>query len=73
MILTVGMKVKPRVPGSVVRYPNDPQRRLRDEGDEVPETGDDSLYWHRLILSGDIVRLDAAPTGREPVTPVITR
>jgi len=66
------MKVKPTIPGAVIRYPNDPRRRLPDEGDEVPETGPDSLHWHRLILSKDIERV-REPTGLEPVTPLTTR
>lgn len=68
------MKVRPTIPGSVIRYPSDPQkhRRLSEEGDEVPETGEDGLHWHRLIRSGDVTRIDA-PTGREPVAPLTTR
>ena len=69
------MKVRPTVPGSVIRFPRDlrKDRQLADEGEEVPETGDDGLYWHRLIRSGDVTRIDAAPTGREPTTPLTTR
>jgi len=67
------MRVKPAVPGAVIRFPNNPQRRLRDEGEEVPEGGPDSLHWHRLILGGDVVRVDSEPTGREPLTPITTR
>lgn len=67
------MKVKPAIPGTVIRYPNDPRRRLPDEGDEVPETGPDSLHWNRLLRTQEIVRVADAPTGHEPVAPLTTR
>jgi len=68
------MKVKPAVPGSVVRFPRDRNRVLKDEGEDVP---DGDLYWHRRIRDGSIERVDTdadvTPTGREPVSPLTTR
>lgn len=36
---------------------------------EVPETA----YWIRRVMEGDIARVDAEPTGSEPVAPLTTR
>jgi hypothetical protein len=63
------MKVKPAVPGSVVRFPSSRDRILKDEGEDVP----DENYWHRRLRDGSVVLVDGAPTGREPVTPLTTR
>jgi len=63
------MKVKPTVPGSVVRFPRDKDRVLKDEGEDVP---DDEMYWHRRLLDRSIVRVDG-PTGLEPVAPLTVR
>lgn len=67
------MKVKPVIPGAVIRYPNNPHRRLSDEGDEVPETGPDSLHWHRLLRTQEIERVVDAPADHQPVTPPAAR
>jgi len=63
------MKVKPVDPSAVIRFPNDPKRLLRAEGEDVPD-GDN--YWTRRVLDGSVKRVDE-PTGREPVTPLTTR
>lgn len=65
------MKVKPRIPGAVIRDPNT-KRPLPPEGADVPETS----YWIRRLgdgVTGDVVLVDHPPTGREPVTPLTTR
>lgn len=62
------MKVKPAVPGAVIRDP-ETMRLLPEEGAEVPENN----FWIRRLRGGDVVRIDAEPTGREPVTPLTTR
>lgn len=36
---------------------------------EVPETN----FWMRRVMSGEVTRVDAAPRGNEPVTPLTTR
>ncbi len=61
------MKVKPVIPGAVIRDP-DTRRPLPAEGGEVPE----SNFWVRRLLAGEVVRIDE-PTGLEPVTPLTTR
>jgi hypothetical protein len=63
------MKVKPAVSGSVVRFPYDPKRALKDEGEDVP---DDDTYWNRWLRDGSVVRV-GAPTGNEPIAPLSTR
>lgn len=62
------MKVKPAVPGAVIPRPGH-STPLPAEGAEVP----DDHFWNRLLLFGDVVRIDDKPTGREPVTPLTTR
>lgn len=36
---------------------------------DVPENS----YWMRRVLAGEVVRVDTAPTGREPIAPLTTR
>lgn len=78
------MKVKPAVPGAIIR---DPQTRLPlpAEGGEVP----DNSFWRRRLRAGEVVVLEEevrieegpfddertgeVPTGREPLAPLITR
>lgn len=69
------MRIKPAVPGSVIRFPSDPRRRLPDEGCEMPAAGVDLEHFHRLLLTRELVPADgdATPTGREPTTPLTTR
>lgn len=70
------MRVKPAVPGAVIRFPSDPRRRVPDEGCEMPVSGMDLEHFQRLLLTKEIevVRADAAgPTGRESTTPLTTR
>jgi hypothetical protein len=43
--------VKPARPGLVVRFPNDPQVVLGEDGGIVPPSG----YWRRRIGDGDVV------------------
>lgn len=63
------MKVKPAVPGSIIRDPHT-RRPLPDEGADVPETS----FWHRRLRDGDVVRITAGPpSGMEPVAPLTTR
>ncbi len=64
------MKVKPAVPGTVIRYPGDPKRRLPDEGAEVP---DGEVYWTRRLRDGSVVRVDIAPNPAAPIAPLTTR
>ena len=67
------MRIKPAVPGAVIRFPSDPQRRVPDEGCEMPPSGMDAEHFQRLLLTREIIPADAAPTGREPTTPLTTR
>ncbi len=49
----------------LVRKPN--RQFLSPEGEEV---ADDDLYWHKLVLDGDVVSADAIaaePVKAEPV------
>lgn len=63
------MKVKPAIPGTIVRDP-DTKRALPDEGDDVPDTS----YWLRRLRDGDVVRIDAQPRPElDPVMPLATR
>lgn len=67
------MIVRPTDPSALLRYPNDPKRVLPREGANVP---DDSVYWHRRLIAGEIeiVRSDDhPPTGRESIAPLTTR
>lgn len=52
------MKAKPTNPGEVVRFPGDPRRILRLEGEDVP---DDDLYWTRRLLDRSITRIVEEP------------
>ena len=71
------MRIKPAVPGAVIRFPSDPRRRVPDEGCEMPASGADAEHFRRLLLTRELeVAVDdavAAPTGREPTTPLTTR
>lgn len=71
------MRVKPAVPGAVIRFPSDPRRRVPDEGCEMPVSGVDAEHFQRLLLTKELVQADdigsAPPTGREPTTPLTTR
>ena len=65
------MKVKPAIPGQVIRDPAS-KLPLPAEGAEVPES---SQYWQRRLFFRDVVRVDESPmpTGLEPVAPLTTR
>lgn len=69
------MRIKPAVPGAVIRFPSDPKRRVPDEGCEMPASGVDAEHFQRLLLTKELVAdtADVAPTGREPTTPLTTR
>lgn len=70
------MRIKPAVPGAVIRFPSDPNRRVPDEGCDMPAAGVDLEHFNRLLRTKEleVVRDDtAAPTGREPTTPLTTR
>lgn len=69
----MGMKVKPTIPGAVIRFPSDPRRRVPDEGCEMPVSGPDAEHFNRLIRTGELSCIEAAPTGREPTAPLTTR
>lgn len=64
------MRVKPAAKGAIIRDPHT-KRPLPAEGADVPENS----FWIRRLTAGEVVRVDdpAAPTGREPVAPLITR
>lgn len=62
------MRVKPAIPGAIVRDPHS-KRQLPAEGGDVP----DSSFWIRRLRAGDVV-IVAEPTPRTaPVTPLMTR
>lgn len=73
------MRVKPSRPDLVIRFPGNPRRVLKADGEEVP----DSVYWNRRLLDAErgmdgVVRVpDAAPVRagqpQPPVTPMTTR
>lgn len=71
------MRIKPTVPGAVIRFPSDPRRLVPDEGCEMPTGGADAEHFRRLLLTREleVVADDAvaAPTGREPTTQLTTR
>lgn len=69
------MRIRPAIPGAVIRFPSDPNRRVPDEGCEMPMSGMDREHFERLLLTRELVPTDAdgAPTGREPTTPITTR
>lgn len=78
MILTWIMKVRPANPATAAglidpdtrRSPFvDPMTRLPIAEAEVQE----SIFWTRRLQAGEVLRVDDAPTGREPVTPLTTR
>jgi hypothetical protein len=62
------MRVKPAIPGAVIRDPHT-KRPLPAEGGEVP----DNSFWIRRLRAGEVVRLDAQPAGNEPIAPLTTR
>lgn len=45
--------IRPVEPGRIVRFPGDPSRRLRDEGEVVAM----SPYWRRRLIAGDVVEV----------------
>jgi len=50
------LKLKP-APGCRVRYPDNPQLILSDEGDQVVLTS----AWRRLIKAGDVLEVEPPP------------
>lgn len=64
------MKVKPVVPGAIIRDPVT-RRPLPQEGGEVQ----DNIFWRRRLRDGEVVLVEAStpPTGIEPVAPLTTR
>lgn len=52
-------KLKP-APGMRVRYPDNPQLLLSDEGDQVTLTS----AWRRLIKAGDVVEVVETPPAK---------
>lgn len=66
------MKVKPAIPGAVIRDPAS-RRVLPQEGGDVPETS----FWIRRLRAGEVVLVEEREaTGLvtpEPVTPLMTR
>jgi hypothetical protein len=64
------MRVRPAVPGTVIRDPHT-RRHIPDEGAKVPRNS----YWLRRLRDGDVVLVEPAPppTGLEPPTPLTTR
>ncbi len=56
------MRIKP-AEGLKVRIPYNPSAGyLEPEGREVP---DGDLYWHRLLLDGDVVKVDGGEAGAQ--------
>jgi hypothetical protein len=50
------MHVRPKIPGSIVRF-EPPSRRVLDQaGEAVPDT----LYWRRRVAHEDVVELPAS-------------
>ena len=66
------MRVKPAIPGRVIRDPHT-KRQLPADGGDVP----DNAFWRRRLMAGELeLVVDAKPskpTGREPVAPLTTR
>lgn len=67
------MKVKPTIPGAIIR---DPVTRLPlpVEGGDVP----DNSFWRRRLRAGEVELIEepqrsSPPTGNEPVAPLTTR
>jgi hypothetical protein len=48
------IKIKPAVPGTIVRNPNRGYAPLPDAGDIVPET----MFWQRRLRAGDVVAVE---------------
>jgi len=55
------VKVKPKVPGAIVRDPHT-RKPLPPEGAEVPEES----YWIRRLMDEDVVLVDEAPKAEQP-------
>jgi len=45
--------LKPRSPELTVRFPGNPQRVLKPEGEEVPN----NPYWLRRLAGGDVKKI----------------
>ena len=61
------LKLKP-APGCRVRYPDNPQLLLSEEGDQVVLTS----AWRRLIKAGDVVEVEPPPPPEGGATAVRT-
>jgi hypothetical protein len=68
------MKVKPTDPNACPRFPNDLKRKLKPEGEEVP---DGDIYWTRRLLDGSAKLVTDEPTPAAapsaPIPPLTTR
>ncbi len=63
------MKVRPVIPGTIIRDPHT-RRPLPEEGGEVVL----STFWIRRLRASEVILIEeSAPTGLEPVTPLTTR
>jgi len=69
VILPVVMKVKPTVPGAVIRFPSDPKRRVPDEGCPMPASGVDAEHFRRLPLTRELTVVVPAPAARAAPAP----
>jgi hypothetical protein len=45
--------LKPAITGAIIRFPDDPQRKLAAEGEEVPCTP----YWSRRLADGSAIEI----------------
>jgi hypothetical protein len=55
------IKIRPVVPGAVIRDPEN-RRVLPEDGAEVEETS----FWTRRLLAGEVVRVDESSTPPRP-------
>lgn len=53
--------IKPAKVGGVVRFPDNPGRKLSGEGEEVKR----STYWTRRLADGSVVEAKPVKTSKE--------
>lgn len=58
--------IKPAKPDSCPRFPENPKRKLKPEGEEVDYT----THWARRLRTGEVVLVEQAKAPRKPA-PVI--
>lgn len=60
------MYIKPARLDAVIRFPDNPARQLKAEGEKVPA----SPFWTRRLMAGDVVEVKEKPAPVKPTAKI---